>query len=114
MGNAKRTLLFRLANEKPLPILALVIGALFLVTWGSTVNHGMPPVTTVAAAENSPATVANRTRTSDATTGFAAINDFERIIYVAPTTSVTSIGRNNNVQKRAFMSATIYYEPAMP
>ncbi len=114
MGNAKRTLLFRLANEKPLPILALAIGALFLVTWGSTVNHGMPPVTTVAAAENSPATVADRTRTSDATTGFAAINDFERIIYVSPTQSVTSIGRNNNVQKRAFMSATIYYEPAMP
>ena len=114
MGNAKRTILFRLANEKPLPILALVIGALLLVARGSTVNHSMPPVTTVAAAENSPATVADHTRTSDAATGFAAINDFERIIYVAPTTSVTSIGRNNNVMKRAFMSATIYYEPAMP
>jgi len=114
MENAKGTLLFRLASEKPLPILALVLGALLLVAWGSTANHSMAPVTTVAAAENSPATVANRTRTSDATTGFASINDFERIIYVAPTTSVTSIGRNNNVQKRAFMSATTYYEPAMP
>jgi len=114
MGNAKRTLLSRLANEKSLPILALVIGALLLVAWGSAVNHNMPPVTIVAAAENSPATVADRTRTSDPATGFAAINDFERIIYVSPTTSVTSIGRNNNVMKRAFMSATIYYEPAMP
>jgi hypothetical protein len=114
MGNAKRTLLFRLANEEALPILALVIGALLLVAWGSAVNPSMPPVTTVAAAENSPATVADRTRTSDAATGFASINDFERIIYVSPTQSVTSIGRNNNVQKRAFMSATIYYEPAMP
>ena len=113
MGNAKRTLLFRLANEKALPILALVIGALLLVAWGSAVNPSMPPVTTVAAAENSPATVADHTRTSDAATGFASINDFERIIYVSPTQSVTSIGRNNNVQKRAFMSATIYYEPAM-
>jgi len=114
MGNAKRTLLFRLANEKLLPILALVIGALLLVAYRFAVNPIMLPVTAVAAAENSPATVADRTRTSDAATGFAAINDFERIIYVAPTTSVTSIGRNNNVQKRAFMSATIYYEPAMP
>ena len=114
MGNAKRTLLFRLVNEKPLPILALVIGALLLVVWGSAVNSTMPPVTTVAAAENSPATVADKTRTSDAATGFASINDFTRIIYVNPTQSVTSIGKNNNVQKRAFMSATIYYEPALP
>jgi hypothetical protein len=114
MGNAKRTLLSWLGNEKPPPILALVIGALLLVAWGSAVNHSMPLVTTVVAAEKSAATVANRTRASDAATGFADINDFERIIYVAPTTSVTSIGRNNNVMKRAFMSATIYYEPAMP
>jgi hypothetical protein len=68
----------------------------------------------VAAAGNSPATVADQTRRSEAVTGFAAINDFERIIYVSPTQTVTTIGRNNNVQKRAFMSATIYYEPAMP
>ena len=114
MGNAKRTLLYRLANVRPLPILALVIGALLLVALGSAVDPSLRPVTTVAAAENSPATVADQTRTSEAATGFAAINDFERIIYVSPTQSVTSIGRNNNVMKRAFVSATIYYEPAMP
>jgi hypothetical protein len=75
----------------------------------------MPPLATVAAEENSPATVADRTRTSDAATGFASINDFTRIIYVNPTQgAITTIGRNNNVQKRAFMSATIYYEPPLP
>lgn len=113
MRNANRTLLFRLANKKLRPILVLLTGALLLVVCGSAVNPSMSPVTTVEAAENSLATTADRTRTSDAATGFAAINDFERIIYVSPTQNVTSIGRNNNVQKRAFMSATTYYEPAM-
>jgi hypothetical protein len=28
--------------------------------------------------------------------------------------AIRTIGRNNNVQKRAFMSATIYYEPPLP
>jgi hypothetical protein len=114
MGNAKRTLLFRLARVRALPIFALVIATLLLVAYRSAVNPGMTSLTTVAAEENSPATVADRTRTNDAATGFASIKDFTRIIYVNPTQSVTSIGKNNNVQKRAFMSATIYYEPALP
>jgi hypothetical protein len=62
---------------------------------------------------NSPASVTDQTRASDSVTGFANINDFERVIYVRPSQDVTSIGRNNNVQKRAFVSATIYYEPPL-
>jgi hypothetical protein len=84
------------------------------MVWGFALNPGMATLTTVEAAEKSPATVTDDTRSSDAATGLAAINDFERIIYVSPTQSVTSIGRNNNVQKRAFVSATTFYEPAMP
>jgi hypothetical protein len=117
MENNKRTHLSRVANGKSLPIIALVIGAsslLFLFAGSSVVNPGTPFVTSVTAADDSPATVADRTRTTDPATGFAAINDFERIIYVSSTQSVTTIGKNNNVQRRAFLSATVYYEPAMP
>jgi hypothetical protein len=111
MQNANRTLPLRLAPEQLLPILALGVGVLLLVACRSAVIPGTSPV---MAAENSPAIVANQTRTSDAATGYAAINDFTRIIYVAPAQSVTTLGKNNNVQKRAFVSATVYYEPAMP
>jgi hypothetical protein len=117
MENTKRIYLSRLAKGKWLPIIALAIGAsslLFLVARSSVANPIAQFVTRVKAADNSPATVVDRTRTTDPSTGFAAIDDFERIIYVKSTQSVTSIGRNNNVQKRAFVGATLDYEPAMP
>jgi len=69
-----------------------------------------PPSGTEA---NSPAAVTDQTRASDPVTGLANLNDFERVIYVRPSQDVTSIGRNNNVQKRAFVSATTFYEPPL-
>jgi hypothetical protein len=117
MENTKRRYLSRFAKGKSLPIIVLVTGAislLFLVAIASVVNHSALFVTSVEAADNSPATLVDRTRTAEPGTGFAAIDDFERIIYVKSTQSVTTVGRNNNVQKRAFVGATLDYEPAMP
>ncbi len=116
MENSKRTYLSRLGSGKSLPIIALAIGAssLLFVASGSVANPIAQFVWGVKAVGHTLATVIDRTRTADPGTGFVAINDFERIIYVKSTQSVTSIGRNNNVQKRAFVGATLYYEPAMP
>jgi hypothetical protein len=117
MKNIKGTYSSLLAREKLLPFIALVIGTsslLFLIADGSVMNLRTPFVTSVEAADHSLATVVDRTRSTDPNTGYAAIDDFERIIYVKSTQSVTTIGRNNNVQKRAFVGATLDYEPAMP
>ena len=116
MENTKRTYLSWLGSGKSLPIIALVIGAsllLFLAS-GSVANPIAQFVTRLETTGHTLATEVDRSRTVDPGTGLAAINDFERIIYVKSTQSVTSIGRNNNVQKRAFVGATLYYEPAMP
>ena len=62
---------------------------------------------------NPPALVSDRARISNITTGYVAIDDFERIFYVKPAQDVTTIGRSNGIQTRAFVSATVYYEPDM-
>lgn len=68
-----------------------------------------------------PATVVDNTRVSDPTSGFAVNNDFTRVFFVPGSVPpVLNIGRTDLVyqgkliQARAFMSATILYEPALP
>ena len=60
-----------------------------------------------------PALVTDQTRDSDPHTGFALTNDFERIFYPKDTEAVVRIGRDNGVQKRAFLSATVMYQPPL-
>ncbi|MFI5396666.1 MAG: hypothetical protein ACHQ9S_14120 [Candidatus Binatia bacterium] len=60
-----------------------------------------------------PALVTDQTRGSDPHTGFALTNDFERIFYPKDTEAVVRIGRDNGVQKRAFLSATVMYQPPL-
>jgi hypothetical protein len=60
-----------------------------------------------------PALVTDDTRMSDPKTGFALINDFERIIFVKRGVTITTIGKSNGVQLRAFVSATTFYQPPL-
>ncbi len=60
-----------------------------------------------------PALITDHTRMSDLSTGLVLNHDFTRIFYPRDTEQVVSIGRNNNVQKRAFLSATVFYQPSL-
>jgi hypothetical protein len=59
------------------------------------------------------ALVADQARVSDPKTGFVITNDFERIFYPKETEAVVRIGRDNGVQRRAFVSATVMYQPPL-
>ena len=67
-----------------------------------------------------PASLSDSLRQSDPTTGFVLNDDFTRLFFVKPGTApVTAIGRVDKtyqgkvVQARAFMSATVLYQPAL-
>ncbi len=67
-----------------------------------------------ASASSPPAAlVSDQARASDPVTGFALTNDFDRIFYPKDTELVVRIGRDNGVQQRAFVSATVMYQPPM-
>lgn len=83
------------------------LGMLVLAACGS--NSEAQPVAAPA-----PATITELSRQTDPSTGFAAIGDFERILYVPASVQVTTIGKNNGVQLRAFVSATVFYQPPLP
>ncbi len=66
-----------------------------------------------------PATVVDDTRVSDPNTGYALNNDFTRVIFTSNPAPVVSIGKtalynDKLIQARAFMTATILYEPPIP
>ncbi|MBZ5521344.1 MAG: hypothetical protein LAP21_03705 [Acidobacteriia bacterium] len=86
----------------------LVFSLLACTSCGTAVNAA-----TAGSSGASPASVTDQTRASDPLTGFVNIQDFERVIFVRSTQDVTNIGRANNVQKRAFVSATMYYDPPL-
>jgi hypothetical protein len=60
-----------------------------------------------------PALVTDQSRVSDAKTGTVLINDFERVLFIKPGVTISTIGRDNGVQLRAFLSATIFYQPPL-
>lgn len=67
-----------------------------------------------AQASSSPvATVSDEARISDSQTGWALTNDFERVFFPKDTEIVGKIGRDNGVQRRAFVSATVLYQPPL-
>ena len=79
-----------------------------------------PTSTAEAQAAPPPATVVDSTRVSGFVTGFASNNDFTRVIFTNKPAPVTNIGRTDKtyqgklLQARAFMSATILYQPPLP
>jgi hypothetical protein len=62
---------------------------------------------------SAPALVIDQSRRSDASNGLALINDFDRIIFIKPGITISTIGKNNGVQLRAFVSATAFYQPPL-
>jgi hypothetical protein len=72
-----------------------------------------------AAPPPAPATVVDDTRVSDPNSGFAVNNDFTRVLFTNKAAPVTNIGRTDKVyqgklvQARAFMSATVLYQPPL-
>ena len=67
-----------------------------------------------AEAGSSPAAlVTDDTRVSDSDSGFALASDFERVFYPKDTEIVVKLGRDNGVQRRAFLSATVLYQPPL-
>jgi hypothetical protein len=60
-----------------------------------------------------PAQVTDDSRMSDPKSGFSLVSDFERIIFVKPGVTITTIGKNNGIQVRAFVSATTFYQPPL-
>jgi len=94
-------------------ILATFIAAVAVgLVSGSTAEAGSWP-------SPAPATVVDSTRGSDPSTGFAVYNDFTRVIFTNKPAPVTNIGRTDKVyqgklvQARAFMSATVLYQPPL-
>jgi hypothetical protein len=67
-----------------------------------------------------PATVVDNTRVSDPNTGYALNNDFTRVLFmpgsVPPVVNIGKTGTYNDklIQARAFMTATILYQPPIP
>ncbi len=102
------------ANQSPpdsMRLLAACIGLLMfcavLASCGSGASGGE-----ISGGE-APALVTDDARMPDPKTGFALINDFERIIFVKPGVTITTIGKNNGIQARAFVSATTFYQPPL-
>lgn len=75
---------------------------------------------TARAAPPAPATVVDNTRSSDPTSGLAVTHDFTRVLFTSKAAPVTNIGRTDKVyqvklvQARAFMSASVLYQPPLP
>ncbi|MGO9605200.1 MAG: hypothetical protein ACLQAT_17735 [Candidatus Binataceae bacterium] len=103
----------------PTALFATLIVAMALGTTscnsGSTAEAQPPP-------PPAPATVVDNTRVSDPTSGFVVNSDFTRVFFL-PTTlaadTVKNIGRtteyqNKLIMARAFMTATILYQPPLP
>ncbi len=101
---------------------AIALAATFIgaVALGTTSCNSGSTAEAQSAPPPAPATVVDNTRVSDPTTGFALINDFTRVIFTNKPAPVTNIGRTDKVyqgklvQARAFMSATVLYQPPLP
>lgn len=100
-------------------LLAAVIVAVALTTTscGSGSNAGAEPP---PAGSTAPAVTVDDTRVSDPTTGFVLNDDFTRVFFTNKAALViTNLGRTDKiyqgklVQARAFLSATVLYEPPL-
>lgn len=100
-------------------VLRLAFVSLFLAGALGTIDHSSVQADP-ADPDLPPAAVTNSVRVSDLGTGFVLNQDFERLFFVSTTAApVTNIGRTDKsykgklVQARAFMSATVLYQPAL-
>ncbi|HUY19049.1 MAG TPA: hypothetical protein VMV15_07465 [Candidatus Binataceae bacterium] len=100
-------------------LLAVFFAAAALTTTscgsGSNAEAQPPP----AAGATAPAITVDNTRVSDQITGFALNNDFTRLFFTNKPAPIINLGRTDKVyqgklvQARAFMSATILYQPPL-
>lgn len=95
------------------PLWTAILYCGLLVSVGLTSASCDSGSATAEAASSPAAMITDQTRTSDPSTGFVLINDFERIFYPKDTEAVVRIGRDNGVQRRAFVSATVMYQPPL-
>jgi hypothetical protein len=109
MGGAGKSLTFRVGPLHGAVALAAIIVA--IVALGTAPAQAAPPA---------PATVVDNTRVSDPSSGLAANGDYTRVFFLPGSVPpVLNIGRTDLVyqgkliQARAFMSATVLYQPSL-
>jgi hypothetical protein len=109
MGGACRSLRAHVGAGRAAAALGVIL--VVIVALGTAPVQAAPPA---------PATVVDNTRVSDPNSGFAVNGDFTRVFFLPGSLPpVLNIGRTDLVyqgkliQARAFMSATILYQPAL-